>query len=528
MFSAVLPLFLMVSAGAVRVSPQPQKFTVLYSLTDPRVPSALGREGGPFPVGGVTAIANPRAGVVWVGTRNGLFRYDSHAAARDRVQYFAGRRYLADDDVRALLADSGQGVWVRTQTGVSHIELRTMTLDQKAAYFEQRIRARHDRYGMVADSRLMRPGDLGSNRLESSDNDGLWTAMYAAGECFRYAVTHSPEALARARRATEAVLFLASVTGRPGFPARSYVRKGEPVPADGVWHDSADGRFVWKGDTSSDELVGHFLLYSIVFDLLPDPAVKERVREAARAIMDHILAHGYYLTDINGQPTTWGKWSLAYFSTPEGKPDSPLNAVELLSFLRTTQHLTGDARYEREYRKVALDMGYARIAAQYKELDDELNYSDEELAMLSFYPLFRYERDPELLRLYRDALGQWWENMQREKNPLWTFIYAMANPTTRPDLESAAWTLNRMPMDMVDWTVENSKRADLKMEGSVDRFGGAETSTLLPPDERPVMKWNSNPFRVDGGNQGASEDDGATFLLPYWMGRFHGFLTEAP
>ena len=83
-------------------------------------------------------------------------------------------------------------------------------------------------------------------------------------------------------------------------------------------------------------------------------------------------------------------------------------------------------------------------------------------------------------------------------------------------------------MDMVDWTVENSKRADLKMEGSVDRFGGAEASTLLPPDERPVMKWNSNPFRVDGGNQGASEDDGATFLLPYWMGRFHGFLTEAP
>jgi hypothetical protein len=48
--------------------------------------------------------------------------------------------------------------------------------------------------------------------------------------------------------------------------------------------------------------------------------------------------------------------------------------------------------------------------------------------------------------------------------------------------------------------------------------------TLLPPDERPVMKWNSNPFDIDGGSDGRGEDDGAAFLLPYWMGRYHGML----
>ena len=516
MFSAAFPLLLLVTHSPVVVSPQLQKFTVLYANGDPRVPAALKQNAAPFPAGGITAIANGRGGVAWLGTNNGLIRYDASAAEADRVQYFAGRRYLPDDEVEALLPDSGLGIWARTKTGVSHIELKRMTLDEKAAFFEQRILARHDRYGMVSGSSLTRPGDLTSNRLESSDNDGLWTSMYAAGECFRYAVTHSPEALARARSATRAVLFLANITGRSGFPARSYVKKGEPVPRDGVWHDSADGRYVWKGDTSSDELVGHFFLYSIVFDLLPDPELKKQVREAARAIMDHILEHGYNLTDVNGQPTTWGKWSPAYFATPGGKPDSPLNALELLSFLRTAGHLTGDSKYEREYKKVALDMGYAKIATQYKELDDELNYSDEELAMLSFYPLFGYERSPRLLSLYRAALNQWWENMQREKNPLWIFIYATANPNARPDLEPAAWTLNRMPMDMVEWTVVNSKRADLG------------TGRLLPPDERPVMKWNSDPFIVDGGNGGSSEDDGATFLLPYWMGRYNKLLVERP
>ncbi|MCU1272965.1 MAG: hypothetical protein JWO48_396, partial [Bryobacterales bacterium] len=44
--------------------------------------------------------------------------------------------------------------------------------------------------------------------------------------------------------------------------------------------------------------------------------------------------------------------------------------------------------------------------------------------------------------------------------------------------------------------------------------------------ERPVMKWNGNPFRIDGGNGGRTEDDGAFFLLPYWMGRYLGVFKQ--
>ena len=47
---------------------------------------------------------------------------------------------------------------------------------------------------------------------------------------------------------------------------------------------------------------------------------------------------------------------------------------------------------------------------------------------------------------------------------------------------------------------------------------------LLPPDERPVMRWNANPFEIDGGDGGNSEDDGAAFLLPYWLGRYQKLL----
>jgi hypothetical protein len=321
------------------------------------------------------------------------------------------------------------------------------------------------------------------------------------------------------------VLFLEEVAGKRGFPARSYIRKGDPMPQEGQWHRTADGQYYWKGDTSSDEIVGHLFLYGIATDLLPDLALKKRIAETTTRIMDHILDHGYYLIDVTGKPTTWGRWSPDYFR--ENPADSPLNSMELLSFLKAATHIPGSHRYEVEYRKVALEMGYAETATRYKDLREEINYSDEELAMLAFYGLFRYEKDESLLnRYYRPALHAWWQNMVREDNPLWMVIYGIGDPTDALNFKIAANTLHRMPMDTIEWTVKNSHRGDISMDAEIDRFQHRQAKTLLPRDELPVAKWNANPFDIDGGNGGRSEDDGAAFLLPYWMGRYHKFLLE--
>ncbi len=504
------------AAEPVTLAPYPQKIRTFHALDDPAVPPAL-RDAGDAP-----AAARASDGATWSGGPQGLARLDEKAPARDRLQYFGGRRYLPDDDVLRIVPDQAGGVWVRTRTGVSHIELRPMTLAQKAGLMEQNVRLRHDRYGMLGDSHLEVPGDLSTSRHVDNDNNGLWTSIYAAAECFRYAVTSSPEALANARKAVEALLFLEEVTGRRGFPARSYIRKGDRMPTSGEWHWTADGQIYWKGDTSSDEIVGHMFAFGIAFDLLPDAGLKQRIAAATRRIMDHIVSNGYYLVDVDGQPTTWGKWSPKYFA--EDPEDSALNALELLSFLKTTAHVTGDQRYEAEYRKVAHDLGYAKIILRLHEVRKEMNYSDEELAMLPFYGVFRYERDEAMLGPYRHALDDWWQNMQRELCPLWTFIYLTGRPDAKVDLEGAVWTLYRMPIDLIDWDVKNSHRPGIEWTGEPDRHGRREARTLLPPDERPVMRWNANPFVVDGGRGGRSESDGGAFLLPYWMGRHHKFL----
>lgn len=512
-------------ADSIKLHPYPQKFATLYLPSDPVVPDALKRAPVLPPSADVNCVATA-AGASWFGTRSGLVRTEDAGDPLDRRQYFAGRRYLPDDDVLNIVPDSSTGVWARTSTGVSHIELRFMTLAQKAEYFDRRVHERHDRYGLVASSILRALGDLKSNQLDPSDNDGLWTAIYAAAKSFRYAVTRSPEALAYAKKSIEAVLFLERVTGRPGFPARSYIRRGDFREQDGIWHWTPDLHYEWKADTSSDEIVGHFFLFSVAWDLLPDPDVKQRIAATARRIADHILEHGYNLTDINGKPTTWGRWSCEYFESKNGKADSPLNSLELLSILKTAAHVTGDAKYETAYRRAAWDLKYLEQATRLAELTHEINYSDEELAMLSFYPIFRYERDPRLLNQYRSAADQWWRNIQREWNPLWTLIYLQSQPRKPVNLAGAVWTLYRIPMDLIEWTVRNSSRRDIPVDGAHDRFSQGQSAILLPPDERPVMKWNGNPFQLDGGNGGRTEDDGAFFLLPYWMGRYLGLLLE--
>ncbi len=506
----------------VKLSNYPQKIRTFYKLSDVEVPSSLHTNAAPLPVGGITSSAFATDGAIWLGTTQGLMRVSASEPVPDRRQYFSGKRYLADDQVQQVVPDSQGGVWVRTSTGVSHIELRPMSLAEKAEVFEQRVRARHDRYGLVADCGLTRSGDTFSFQLSDNDNDGLWTAMYAAGECFRYAVTKSPEALANARKSIEAVLFLEEVAGRRGFPARSYIRKGDRMPHGGEWHWTSDGQYYWKGDTSSDEIVGHFFIFGIGYDLLPDGDLKAQIVATTKRVMDHIIEHDYTLVDLDGKPTRWGFWSPELLM--KNPDERALNSLQLLSFLKTTAHITGEARYETEYGKVVKELKYPELMTRVNEFRHELNYSDEELAMLPYYGLFRYEKEPALLQVYSRAMDEWWKNIQREANPLWTFIYLVGQPEANIDLTAAARTLYRAPMETIGWTVKNSHRHDIVWASTIDRFGHREALTLLPPDERPVMKWNANPFVVDGGSDGHGEDDGGAFLLPYWMGRYHKFL----
>lgn len=529
-------LFLLLPLG---LPAQTQKIATHFRLDDPAVPVALraptaarpwsGAEAGP--VAGLREFARERSGAVWLGGEQGAARFDPAAAHRwDHWQYFAGRRWLADDAVEGIVVDEqgpARAAWIRTRSGVSRIEWRPMTLEEKARQFAERIEARHVRHGMVGGTRLAVPGDLRTSRTIDNDNDGLWTAMFLGAEAYRFAVTRDPAARQRARRSVELLMRLEEITGLPGFPARSFLSVDEPPPRDGEWHATPDGRWRWKGDTSSDELVGHYFGYALYYDLVADDVEKPAIRRVVARITDHLMRNNYNLVDVDGQPTRWGVWGEAYFQTEEGRYEAPLRALELLSFLRTAHHITGDERYARAYAD-RIQRGYAAHVVHYRRWPGggEINFSDDELAYLSFDPLLRYERDPRLRETYLDSLRFTWSQIRPDRNPLWNFISVAsgAGPMTPDVLDDSRRTLERIPLDLVTWSVRNSHRRDVALHADKDRFDKPQLVAVPAPDERPVTKWNANPYVPDGGNGGAAEDDGAFFLLPYWMGRHHGWL----
>jgi hypothetical protein len=472
-------------------------------------------------------------GTVWLGSRQG-----AACLRRGRWEYYGGPRYLLSDEVTGLLAEVDGAAWVATTKGLSHITRRSLTLAQKADLFEERVRARHCRHGFVTGCRLRAPGELDGSRYEASDNDGLWTAIYAAAECFRHAVTGSEEARRLAWDSVTAILDLERRTAIPGYPARALVQEGEEVDkSHGEWHrtetyhasgqpepgPSPDGGWEWKGDTSSDELDGDYFGLAVYYDLVADEAERQEIREVVERMTDHLVDHGLLLIDLDGEPTRWGVFSPQYLNG-SWEAERGLNSMSILSHLRVGHHICGHARYLEAAQKLIRDHHYALNTLNQKILPPgDINHSDDELAFLCYYPLLTYETDPGLRRLYLLSLERSWRIEQPERNPLWNLMYGAltGNPC---DVEGAVRTLGEIPLDLVNWPVHNSHRMDIRVGPASGRAGELESIDPLPADERPIGKWNSNPYRLDGGGDGCSEDDGAFFLLPYWLGRYHGLI----
>jgi hypothetical protein len=65
------------------------------------------------------------------------------------------------------------------------------------------------------------------------------------------------------------------------------------------WPRSADGKWYWKFDTSSDEPDGHYFFYRLYYNFCADTdAERGRVRKIGRDLTDHLLA--YQFDDVQG------------------------------------------------------------------------------------------------------------------------------------------------------------------------------------------------------------------------------------
>ncbi len=51
---------------------------------------------------------------------------------------------------------------------------------------------------------------------------------------------------------------------------------------------------------------------------------------------------------------------------------------------------------------------------------------------------------------------------------------------------------------------------------------------VLPVENRHFNHWNTNPWQLNYGGNGRQLASGTVYLLPYYMGLYHGFIEESP
>ena len=460
---------------------------------------------------------------VWFGTPEGAFTLNRDG----RMDYYASKRWLVDDNVIDISEGPDNSVLILSESGLSIIHFEPMTLEQKAEHFDELTRKRHIRHGLNCAFSMSKAGDLSSGTLVDSDNDGLWTSMYLAGELFRYAVTKSDDVLQNCYESFEAMERLSSINPLEGFPSRSFERAGYHLSDKSRWQSAEDPNWTWKATTSSDEIVGHFFVYSIFAETVPDKEWRDRAITLIHDIMAHIVRNDLYLIDYDGKPTLWGRWNPDYVNKfPKQVGDRRLNSIEIIGFLQTAYHFTGKEIYKDKAFELFDKYGYLdNIMIPISQiglvpgidLTTDWNHSDDELAFLSYWNLYKYAFTDELRKKYFQTIKGHWEIERPEKNPLWNFIYAMTGAQDF-DLDETIWSLKEFPLDMISWTVRNSQRKDVEM--LAPNFRNQTTATVLPPDERPMSKYNGNAFSLDGGNGGHREYSGDIYLLPYWLGRY--------
>lgn len=216
--------------------------------------------------------------------------------------------------------------------------------------------------------------------LNSNENNGLWTSLYLASQCFRYGATQDPEALANVKRTLSGTYELMKITGVPGLYAREasdpviapmqtcpedpmeYAPPNELTRGNNWVKVDTDGCFIdydpvklewvkhpdsctdvmyagrcWKRNVSKDEYSGHAYAAGVCAKVVDDSDVRAMAAEILSKLAHHIINNKYWLTDWDGRPTRFGSM---YAMSLDHFPG--FNAQNSLAWIKSAAMVSGE------------------------------------------------------------------------------------------------------------------------------------------------------------------------------------------
>ena len=261
---------------------------------------------------------------LWVGTNSGLWLLDpENVEPLDRVQCFRACAFLNDNAVKAIESDGDNGIWALTETGLSHIGMRMMSVQKKAELMSDINEKYMTRRGMLSGGvyKESKKTFVGTE----SDNDGLWTTLFAMGDLARYAVLRdsgkaTAEELRRAKELatlwTEACLLLAYIPGWKGT-VPSVIRYNEPAS------NKSHNTYLKRGGNPDFGVPEKGPIGMVQYT--PTPAVPEdwvetnAMPEIVFRNVEGYIARSYHVDTPDDEPDYADGVFLKKLITPEGK-----------------------------------------------------------------------------------------------------------------------------------------------------------------------------------------------------------------
>jgi hypothetical protein len=339
-------------------------------------------------------------------------------------------------------------------------------------------------------------------------DSALWTGFDLAAEAFRYAVTHSPDALAGARRAFAGIQSLVDVTGN-NVLARCLIPDNSPYAqaiqseeaGNGIYH-SAPGNF-WVGNTSRDQYCGVIFGLGVAYDLIDDPALKSSIASVVTRLVQFLKDHAWTVVLPNGNITT----------TSIDRPD------QQLAFLQLARHVNPN-RFSTAYNLERLLLSPAVIAPISIEVLSDDSYFKFNLDTINLYILVRLESSSfgaiygkayDILRNHTDDQGNAFFNM---------IDRALNGPNSTRDAET------RLLLDQ--WLQRPRRDVHIDNHGKYPSCGDPDLAcNPIPVPDRVTTDflWQRSPFQLaNTGGGGNIEGAGLDYILPYWMARYYGVI----
>jgi len=334
--------------------------------------------------------------------------------------------------------------------------------------------------------------------------------------------------------------------------AVDFVRTEHFVPAEYTG-------YCWLDNVSQDEYAGHMLALGSVYQLVDDAQLRERAAVLLEDVAAHLMLHDMALVDWDGREVEHGRfWPLALTDFPGFNVIMGLNMVlqgavasdraDLWDFYENCllQENGPNDCLDRYLTPPQSFMEWLWLTGMYVGRDGcKSNWNNMAMAFCQIFTLIWFERQPWRRAQFQDALESrlytFRDNvreMARQDNAAWTVIYAsmkrVGPGSTGQDVAAvneAICAMRRFPESESLPALEVGEELFPTDWDCESRFDG-EYLTFDPVPEYlrcPVtFAWWSNPYQHQSCQADARTiKQPADYLLPYWMGRYFGYLDEA-